>query len=370
MSDLRLNFTPLSFAGDSIAYQELPYRDRDQLSALRREHVGRFAFVRRSEFLFALPLGADAPSIGTAGRAPVSDLHLMRALVEQRLVTYLSARKRPATGYRPLAFTGRKLTFGADDFDEWIQARSRLLISPRVLELPGERPTLGLVWDVQIERALPASLLRLLELGVDPIGLVFETESVSDDVRFAPRRRLAGSVERIEGDTAVLGERHRLAAERIGLADLYLEPSTSNIRYLANTLARHGGGLLMKRYAKLAEDHSRGIAKQSQVTEIAAWLRNQGPIELQPGLNFESGQFLAEGSDGFPRFRTIPGATYIFDSASPKADIRNAAGLQRFGPYSRAVFTPSRPEICVICDKARRGQTEVFLKKLTQQSEI
>jgi len=366
MTDLRLNFTPLTLAGTSIEYQTLPYRDREQLSQLRERYLGQFAFLRRGQLIYALPMAAGTPRIGADGRTEVHDLYLLRTLVEQQLVSLFAAKKRLATSYQPLTFIGRQLQFCADSFAEWIEARSRLLISARVLELPGERAMLGLVWDVEIERVLPAKLSRLIELGLEPAGLIVETEFAPADARFARRRRLAGRLERIDGDVAVLGERHKLAAERIALNDLYLEPSPSNVRYLAGAFAGKRAGQLTRQYAKLVEDHSRGAAKQAHVAEIANWLRSQGPIELQPGLTCESGEFLAQGQGPFPQFRSVPGATYIFDSASSKADARNAAGLQRFGPYSRAVFTPSRPEVCVICDKARRGQTEVFLKKLKE----
>ena len=366
MTDLRLNFTPLELSGESIDFQTLSYRDRDQLSELRQQYLRQFAFLRRGEFIYALPMEAGAPRIGTEGRASLNELHLVRSLVEQRLVSLFAAKKRLATGYQPLSFIGRHLQFGAGNFAEWIEARSRLLVSPRLLELPGERSMLGLVWDVEVERSLPAPLSRLMELGLEPEGLIFETEFVPADPRFAPRRRLAGRVERIDGNVAVLGERHKLAAERIALDQLYLEPSPSNVRYLATALAGNRAGQLRKQYAKLVEDHSRGVAKQKHIAEIADWLRAQGSVEAQPGLTFESGEFLSQARVPFPQFRSIPGATYIFDTASSKADARNAAGLQRFGPYSRAVFTPSRPDICVICDKARRGQTEVFLKKLKE----
>jgi hypothetical protein len=366
MMDLRLNFTPLAFSGTTINFQTLPYRDRDQFSELRQEYVGRYALLRRGVLIYALPMEAGLPKIGNEGQAGLDDLSLVRALVEQRLVSHFAAKNRRATGYRPLAFVGRQLQFGADDVAEWLEVRARLLISPRILVLPGEHPMLGLVWDVEVERLLPSPLTRLMELGLDPVGLVLETEFVPADSRFAPRRRLAGRVERLDADTAVLGERHKLAAERIALDKLYLEPSSSNVRHLVTNLAKQRASQVMKQYAKLVEDRSRGVAKQKHVAEIAHWLHSQGAIELQPGLTFESGEFLAQGRGPFPQFRPIPGATYIFDSASPKADARNAAGLQRFGPYSRAVFTPSRPEICVICDRARRGQTEVFLKKLKE----
>jgi hypothetical protein len=366
MTDLRLNFTPLNIDGSAIELQTLPYRDRDHLPELRNRFLGQYAFQRRNDLIYALPMRAGVADIGAAMQAKIDDLHLLRALVEQQLVSFFAAKKRLATGFRPLSFVGRRLALDSEAFGEWIQARTRLLVSPRVLALPGALPRLGLAWDSEVELRLPAPLSRLVELGLDPQGLIAETEVASKDSRFVPRRRIAGRIDHIDGAFAVLGERYNDVPERIELDRLYLEPSPSAVRHLTDSLLRQRPGRLIQKYTKLVQDHSRGAQKQQHIIEVSNWLRSEGPIELQPGLLFSVGELLDQRREPFPRFRTVPPATYVFDAASLKADARNAAGLQKYGPYSRSVFTPSRPEICVICDKARRGQTEVFLQKLKE----
>jgi hypothetical protein len=331
MTDLRLNFTPLMFSGASIDFQTLPYRDRDHLPELRKQYVGQFAFQRRGELIYALPMVEDVPEIGTTGRASIDDLHLVRPLIEQRLISFFAEKKRLATSYKPLSFVGRRLALGPEAFGEWIQARSKLLVAPRQLDLPGSKAMLGLVWDGEVERRLPAPLSRLIELGLDPRGMVVETENVPTDVRFARWRRVAGRISHLDGDFVVLGERYGDAPERISVDDVYLEPSPANVRHLTESLIRQQAGSLVHKFAKLVEDHSRGANKQKHIVEVSDWLRSAGPITLQPGLAFDVGELLNQKRQPFPQFRSVPAATYVFDSACLKADSRNAAGLQKFG---------------------------------------
>jgi len=140
MTDLCLNFTPLNFSGSVIEVQTLRYRDGDHLPELRQKHVGQFAFQRRNDLIYALPMEADVPRMGAPTRVSIDDLYLLRTLVEQRLVSFFAARKRLAISYRALSVTGRRLALDSDNFCEWIQARSKLRVSPLVLSLPGAAP--------------------------------------------------------------------------------------------------------------------------------------------------------------------------------------------------------------------------------------
>ena len=100
------------------------------------------------------------------------------------------------------------------------------------------------------------------------------------------------------------------------------------------------------------------------IARISDWLRGLGEIELQEGLSVGIGNLLAEkDAPNFPRFTEATTPTYVFDAGTLKSESRAAVGLSKFGPYSRHVFTPTRPNVCVICDRARRGQFELFLRK-------
>src|SRR5690606_19062739 len=94
------------------------------------------------------------------------------------------------------------------------------------------------------------------------------------------------------------------------------------------------------------------------------WVRSLGAIELQEGLSVSIGSLINEkDSSTFPCFAEGNTPTYVFDAGTLKSETRAAVGLTKFGPSSRHVFTPTRPNVCVVCDRARRGQFELFLRK-------
>src|SRR5687767_13537964 len=99
---LQLNFTPLHVSGDSIRLQTLPFKDSQQLRHLRNEHRAQFAVTRRADEIVALPLVANVPPIGAESVVEaVGDVSLLRPLLEQRLISLLSANRRPVARYNP-----------------------------------------------------------------------------------------------------------------------------------------------------------------------------------------------------------------------------------------------------------------------------
>jgi hypothetical protein len=58
-----------------------------------------------------------------------------------------------------------------------------------------------------------------------------------------------------------------------------------------------------------------------------------------------------------------PRPIYIFDQTGSKSDTWNDRGLNQYGPYTAKVFTPNRPRLCVVCQKAQKGRVEQFLHK-------
>ena len=199
-TDLRLNFTPLEIHGEAIEFQSLAFRDHEQLRALRQAHAGRFAFTRRASKIIALPLVEHAEKLGERTRSVIADqLSLLRPLVEQRLISMFAANNRRVAGYNPITVVGRPLPTGYPAIDDWLVIRQRVLVSIRMLELEASEPMLGLLWDREIERDIPASLAQLAEAGLSSVDAMVETEFASVDARFVPHRRLIGRVDRIDG---------------------------------------------------------------------------------------------------------------------------------------------------------------------------
>ncbi|HCF2132217.1 TPA: hypothetical protein NIA40_000311 [Pseudomonas aeruginosa] len=361
---LQLNFTPLRVRGDAIRLQTLPFEDAQQFRKLRDEHRAHYAVTRRSDHIVALPLTLGASPIGEEKVVSVVEhASLIRPLLEQRLVTLLSSNRRLVARYNPITAVGRTLPTGFIEADRHLHLQSRVLIAIRSLKLPDAEP-LGLLWDIEIQKTCATSLAALHEQGVRLDGLTVERLVPVEDMRMLPYRRLVGRVGTITNGHARLSERFQNVEELLPLDELYLEASPENLRHLLQHLTRNTSGKVLGKIDEIVFENSRGRARMEHIARISDWLRGLGEIELQEGLSVGIGNLLSEkDAQNFPRFTEGTTPTYVFDAGTLKSESRAAVGLSKFGPYSRHVFTPTRPNVCVICDRARRGQFELFLRK-------
>ena len=79
-------------------------------------------------------------------------------------------------------------------------------------------------------------------------------------------------------------------------------------------------------------------------------------------LSFKFSPLLDDSSKQlFPSLEYAPKP--IFDQTGSKTDTWHDRGLNQYGPYTAKVFTPNRPKLCVICQKAHKGRVEQFLHK-------
>ena len=53
----------------------------------------------------------------------------------------------------------------------------------------------------------------------------------------------------------------------------------------------------------------------------------------------------------------------MFDPSGSKTDTWHDRGMDNFGPYSAPTFTPTRPRICVVCQRDHKGRIEQFVRK-------
>ena len=222
----------MQVSGDSIRLRTLPFKDSQQLRYLRNEHRTQYAVTRRADEIVALPLAANLPPLGTESVVDaVEHISLLRPLLEQRLVSLLSANRCPVARYNPITTVGRMLPTGYPEVDRHIRLQSRVLIAIRTLRLH-TFSSLGFFWDIEIQKTCATSLAELREKGFLLDGLAVERESPADDIRMLPQRRLVGRVGGIVDNRARLSDRFHGVEELLPLDELYLEASPENIRRL------------------------------------------------------------------------------------------------------------------------------------------
>jgi len=84
----------------------------------------------------------------------------------------------------------------------------------------------------------------------------------------------------------------------------------------------------------------------------------QKKLELLPGFFVTVGLHLDERKEAFPTVKGCPPALFVFDPTLAKPATANKLELFASGPYSQRGFSPSKPKICVVCQRARKGEVE------------
>lgn len=362
---LVLNITPIRFKEQELDAELLQYVDAAQIRSLRVEHGGTHFFRRIGDKVWCIALRRDSPLLG-GERTTISlskDLRLASALTHDALLTFFCTHGRLSDRFDPAGILGKEdLLSKYQEFKGILGLRNRVLLSTRVFQFEEQRPFVGITWDIVAERRIEANCAQLFELGLDPKGLYVQTQDAQNDPRLLPRRRVVGRVSKVEGDTVLLDE-NRDGTTRFELSSLFLEPRIDAFDKCLEMLHRGDVRRLRAELEKINSAERLGLGRFRQIEKLHSWLMRQR-IELAPDMPFEIGYFRREEKTKlFPRIIKNDGPTFVFDASGNRTGTSSASGLARHGPYSRQVFTPSVPRICVICERAKRGQVDVFVQR-------
>lgn len=369
---LLLNITPIRYECESIEIELLPYESHEQLRELRRQHGATHIFRRNDTQIQCVPRTLDAPWVG-GERAVVQlehNLKLVAVLAQDALLSGLARKGLLSEKFDPVIVVGKENLLG--EFPELsgiLSIRNRVGVSVRQFQLDGKRPFVGITWDTSTERSIDADCVTLLEAGIDLRGLYVQTTAPSTDPRLQPMQRVVGRIATIENGIVKL-EDPRDERTDYALSDLGLESRFDAFdRCFDFFLGKTATTAREQIEAKLAGERA-GKSRLALIESILNWMRKQ-QWELFPNAPFEIANLLCEGkSRRFPEVVQVQGPTYVFDPAGNRTNIMALAGLSKHGPYSRQVFTPSAPKVCVICEKSRRGQVETFLNKFLNGVQI
>jgi Piwi domain len=68
-------------------------------------------------------------------------------------------------------------------------------------------------------------------------------------------------------------------------------------------------------------------------------------------------------SDPILKVDTAEKPVFVFSNTGGKTSNYNDLGLQKYGPYTKESFSPTKPNICIICQDSKKGQVETVLNK-------
>jgi hypothetical protein len=349
----------------------LAYESGDQLALLRATHGATHVFRRvEGTRIEAVAFVAAAPDVGDSFKTVMlkNELGLAAAMMRNALIGHLHALPRKVYDFRPITFLADEskenllklaLPPGAMCPD-WLSVCPMFEADVRVFHFDRQEPFVGMCLNVFTRRKITRSCQELLADGFGVEGYYVGRQLPSTDHRIQPRFRLAGRVERVEGSRLLLND-HRPDEIAIDAADAHIEAAAFD------PLVRHalGGtaGAALERLDGLLTNFCTGPARLERLRAICGYFCNRS-LDVVPGVTCHATGFLSQTDKArFPRIDKAPPVVYVFDPSGSKTDTWHDRGMDNFGPYSAPTFTPTRPRICVVCQRDHKGRIEQFVRK-------
>ena len=366
LSNLLLNFAPVTLTGDTTqTVGQRPY-DKNRLNDLRAEYGSTHVFKRdgRSNTIIDIPV--------TDGATPLADdrieLNLKDSwwcwgpLLRAALVRVFHGRRKILRDF-PLEVLGSTHTnfITHERLPEWVQKRPLLQFAPRTLQRPQEPPLFGLLCDLRTRNLLLASCSDLLTAHISPIGRYILVDRPASDPRIADWPQLVGRVRAINGDTLLLDD-HRDGFETVPAARARLSGNRLDFDWCVSELLGSAATHVLDDAHKKAANLHCGPGRLQMIEDTLSFLRTQ-TLEAVPGAVFQIGTLLDSSAPRFPLSEKIDRPTLVFDPSGVRTDHWSERGLKTNGPYDQRTFTPKRLNIAVICQARHEGQVEAFVAK-------
>lgn len=366
----RLNALLASFPSNAtVAIGHLPYQDAAHLDELRDRLRATHVVKRSWDGIDIIALRPDGEAIGE-----VSEVRLLSRLdVAQLLLKEWLARSLLARGLR--VQNGRVIEYISERPDSNLLAESlptgvklpdgvgrRIAADFDVRRLRGKSGQMRLVLciDVRTRITIDCPLSTLLDVGVDVGGLYVQHEV---ETPRGVRRRLAGKVRAIQGDVLLLDD-HDEGVPKLAIASAFLEPRQENLDLVINAIAGPLAPEIVERLKGRVANRVGGAQRPALVDKWVQMIRNL-PAEVAQRIRVEFDREVMNAESGrFPPFEVYEKPQLVFNPGRTKTTTWNQGGLDRFGPYNYERFAPRRLHIAVICQGARQGDVERFVKKL------
>ena len=373
MRHLHLNVVPLVIPDVAVSVGMLPYVDRDALRALREKYCGTHIFKRArtdtGDIIYAVAMDGSPCSFAPeqAEIPALRNLGLIRAVVDEHFIRSFSGR-RELLGYQPLEILSKdakqdylQLAANGLTVPPWLVVRASHQLEVRTFGFEKRPPFVGIVVNQRAHRRIERSCAELMKDGLDLRGLYVVEKVPRNDARFSPHLRLVGRVVRAENGQLHLDDCRE--GREIVTADA-VQPEASFEGIYRSLQLLHGAKAqaIDEKLYQLQSAARGGQPTFAEVTRVAARL-GQKQLELLPGLTVAVSEPLEDRQPHFPVVKSCPPALLVFDPTLAKPATRYKQEIFSSGPYSQRGFSPSRPRICVVCQRSRKGEVEQFLHK-------
>lgn len=364
MTNLILNFAPLSLVGRTDIEVGTQAYDAERLAALREDFRETHIFRRDGDNIIDVPITAGANPLGNivAEIDLTKERKLWPALMQATLLRVFAGQRDIFSDY-PVTIIGnaRKGFVRHDKLPDWIQRRTALQFETRTI-FAARSATIGLVVETRTRNFILGNCARLLELGVPLKGRWVQIEREPRDPRMMPRRKLVGRVASIDNGLLYL-EDHEEGFESIAATDAYLEARAETFDACVRDVLGAEATSVLASADQASEQHNSGPGRKRQIEEVLNYLRTKADLQAVPDASFEIGPLFASGTRGFPGQEQIRKPTLIFDPAGNRTDDYAERGLKKHGPYDQRTHTPKKIRVAVICEARSEGQVDAFVAK-------
>ena len=373
---LVLNISPIDFKDAEIEVGILPYKDKDSLRDLRHNHMTHLFRREGGTEVLSVPIVGDAPGIGdTFKKVCLKDnLWLSAALMRHALLNHLVSMPRKVYGYQPIEFLAdqTKNNFLARCSSargvnlSWLAICPLYEIDIRPLNLRNHgEDIIGLVLNVRTRKIIDRPCSELIGDGLSVDGFYVGQRVQPSDPRLSERLVLAGRIGSVRDGVLELDDYRPDSETSLPAAKAYLEPSWDAFDACLQHKFGSKASLVKEELEEVLMDFRSGPRRLENVRQaIGYFTRSALDLEMVPGVSFQCQPLLEQGqSSTFPQIHKAPPVTYVFDQASSKTDTWHDRGLEKFGPYSARIHTPTNPRICIICQAKFKGRVEQFVQK-------
>ena len=352
------------------------YKDHEQLRSLRTQYRKSHVVRQHRSFsgkggskrmIAAIPIIANAPKVGdTFTSMKLGDnLGHTAALVRESLISYFAAFPRRVFDYRPVTFMcdGKKDNLlklslpNGITCPDWLGVVPVYEIEVRVVETARDHPYVSISLSTFTRRRIDATCKQLMDVGFDVVGHYVGRRDEPNDTRIDPRFQLVGRAVSIKDGMIQLSD-HRHQVEEISLQEAFIEASAFDA--VAKQIIGGAFSQVKSKLDSMTSSFRQGDQKLNRIERLRAHFKDH-PLEIVEGETWKCGDFASQGVKGFPKIQVCPPVTYLFDSR--KTDTWPVRGIDKNGPYSAPMFSPTEPTICVVCQKEHRGRVEQFIHK-------
>jgi hypothetical protein len=370
---LTLNFSPIEFEDAEICVGIYQYQNKEQLRTLREKHGDTHVFHRDNKNqILCVSIVPEGDVIGdNSTTIPLSkNLYLCATLIRTALLNYLHALGRKILRYDPIEFISNqaqdnflaKVLLSDTELPNWLSVKPLYTAAIRTVNFDDRPLSLGLALNTRTSRWIGLPCDALVREGFSLTGLYVSQLIPSKDSRMAPYLKILGHVQSLENGQLTLTDSGSGTCT-VAASEVFLEPRLEAFNrclvHLFGDKATHIKQALDKEIAKFRSGPTR-LEKLATIIDYFA----RHPLEIVPGTTFTLKPFLTQANpQTFPAVHIARSAIYVFDPTGEKTSTWNDGGLNDYGPYTAQTFTPSKPRICVICQRTRRGRVEQFLYK-------